>query len=74
MKIGERIKMLREWQGISQTELARAVGCTPAAVSQYEDNKRTPTLKHFKGICKALGVQYGLLLDGCDLEESEAQE
>jgi transcriptional regulator with XRE-family HTH domain len=69
LKIGDRIKIIREWQGLSGGELADMSGCTQAAISQYENHKRTPTLKHFRGICKALKVPYSMLLEGIELTE-----
>lgn len=52
-----KIKELREYQGLTQSELARLSGLTPAAISQIESSKRVPTLKTFKKISDALGVK-----------------
>lgn len=71
MKIGERIKIIREWQGLSQGDLSEKANCTQAALSQYEANKRTPTLKHFRNICKALSVPYAMLLESVELTDEE---
>jgi len=69
MKIGERIKIIREWQGLSGSELAQKVGCTQAAISQYENGKRNPTLKHFRDLCKGLSVPYAMLIEGVELTD-----
>lgn len=69
MKIGERIKTIREWQGLSGAQLAEKAGCTQSAISQYEAGKRTPSLKHFRALCKALEIPYSTLLEGVELEE-----
>lgn len=69
MIFGERLKTIREWQGISGAKLAEIVGCTQAAISQYENNKRTPDLKRFRAICKSLNIPYSMLLEGVELTE-----
>lgn len=74
MKIGERIKVIREWQGLNGSELAERAGVTQAALSQYENGKRTPTLRAFRGICKALSVPYAMLLEGIELVEDTENE
>lgn len=38
MTVGERIKSIREHQGISQTELADAIGTTKQTIYKYENN------------------------------------
>lgn len=38
MNVGERIKSIRECQGISQTELADAIGTTKQTIYKYENN------------------------------------
>lgn len=55
MTIGERIKTLRESIGISQTELALAVGSTKQNIYKYENNiiSNIPSDK-IEAIAKAL--------------------
>lgn len=44
-KISQNIKRLRLAANISQSELARRIGITPAAISYYENNgDRTPSI------------------------------
>lgn len=40
---GEKIQLLRKKKGLTQTELARLVSVSPAAISMYESNTRVPT-------------------------------
>jgi len=63
--LGERIRLLREATGITQTDLAQLVGISRAAVSQWESGHA----KSLKGenlykAAKALGVEPGALLIG----------
>jgi transcriptional regulator with XRE-family HTH domain len=74
MKIGERIRIIREWQGMSSGELAVKANCSQASLSQYETGKRTPTLKHFRGLCIALRIPYDMLLEGIELVEDTENE
>jgi DNA-binding transcriptional regulator YiaG len=48
-------KLARETAYVTQTEMARALGVTPAAVSQWESGKRTPN--------GARALAYARLLD-----------
>lgn len=55
--IGGRLRAAREEAGLNQSELARAVGVTRGAVSQWEsgtvDNLRN---QHLFAVCEAVGV------------------
>lgn len=43
-KFSERLKELREEQGLSQDQLAKRVGLTHTAIGYWELNKRVPNL------------------------------
>jgi DNA-binding XRE family transcriptional regulator len=53
--IADRIKTLREAQGLSQTELASKIGISQQAVAGYE-NGQEMTVSRLLEICKALGI------------------
>jgi len=55
---GERLRGLRESQGLTQVELAEQVGCSAAAVSTWESEKRCPRLAQ----CEALRLVFGKAL------------
>lgn len=40
--LGERLKQLRKEKGLTQAELAKALGLSKSAIIQYENNKRKP--------------------------------
>ncbi|MGH4125115.1 MAG: helix-turn-helix domain-containing protein [Clostridium sp.] len=56
MTVGQKIIFYRNILGISQRGLAKKSGLTAPAISQYENEKRTPDLKSFITICKSFGV------------------
>jgi len=53
--IGARIQQAREELGITQQELAARLGCTQAALSNYELCKRRLYLANLEQIASALG-------------------
>lgn len=53
--IGMRIQQAREELGITQQELAARLGCTQAALSNYELGKRRLYLANLEQIASALG-------------------
>ena len=59
MKYGKELKMIRENRHISQAELAKKIGVNQAAISLWEDNKRTPTIDN----CVAMADFYEITLD-----------
>lgn len=55
----ERIKVLREEQGLGVRELAAKIGISHAAISFYENCKRTPDI----GVCKKFADYFGVTGD-----------
>ena len=53
--VGIRIQQAREERGITQQELAARLGCTQAALSNYELGKRRLYLGNLERIAGALG-------------------
>lgn len=45
MKIGDRLKALREERGIRQVDLANAIGVALTTISGYELNTRVPRIE-----------------------------
>jgi transcriptional regulator with XRE-family HTH domain len=62
-EIGRRIAAERENKGISQSELARALGISPQAVQKWEDGGR-PRFARLPTIADALGVDLRVLVRG----------
>ena len=57
-EIGIGIKNERLDVGITQAELARRLGVTPQAISQYERGEKKPKIETIKKIADALGVSW----------------
>ncbi|MFC5300155.1 helix-turn-helix transcriptional regulator [Azospira restricta] len=64
MKIGLRIKQLREESGCSQGELARRVGVTQPTVSDWENNKTEPTVDNLRLLAVEFDVFFEWLATG----------
>lgn len=56
MAIGKNIKDYRELRGMTQDDLGDKLGISKQAISQYERNIRTPSIKTLEDISKALDV------------------
>lgn len=68
--LGGRIRQHRINCGMSQEELASAIGSTKATISRYERDQREPSFDTLKKIANALNVWYFELLD-CEAEMFE---
>lgn len=54
--IGKKIQALRKTRGMTQIQLADALGLERASISNYETGRRYPSLVQLEAICKVLGV------------------
>ncbi len=61
-RVASKIKELREVRGWSQSDLARAAGVTPAAISQIEGGGRIPTATVLALVGQVLGVSVDTIL------------
>ena len=64
--VGEKIKSLREGQGISREELAQRSGLAIEQVERIENNIDLPSLAPLIKIARVLGVRLGTFLDDQD--------
>lgn len=48
----EQLKKLRQEKGVSQREVARAIGVSVSAYANYEQGIREPSIEILKKICK----------------------
>lgn len=62
MGFGERLRKLREIRGMSQSDLAKAIGCEPSAISHWETGEREPTLTNLLRLAEGLRLTPGNLL------------
>jgi transcriptional regulator with XRE-family HTH domain len=52
MKTGEQIKSIRERLQMTQVQLSKAMRCTQAAISKYENGIELPSLRAAKVLIK----------------------
>lgn len=62
MEFAKRLKELRKWENISQTELAIATGLSQKLISKYELNKIEPSIPALIAIAKYFGETTDYLL------------
>lgn len=67
MKIGDKIKQLREEINMSRSELAQKIGITYYALSKYETNERQPDYDTLKNIANLFDVSTDYLLGRTDI-------
>ncbi len=53
--IGLKIQIAREEKGLSQEQLAKAIGCSQSALSNYEKGKRRLYLSQLEVLARILG-------------------
>lgn len=71
---GKKIKEAREKAGLTQSQLAEAIGTTSQNISQYERGLRKPKYETLLKIAKALNVEwYSLFVATSDAELAEAR-
>ena len=55
----EKIRALREAKGMTQTELAEALGVDQTTISTWETGKAAPTMFNLQRLADLLGVSPG---------------
>lgn len=69
-KIGERLRTIRRERGMTQSELAEAIGTHFTSISQIERGLRGLTIQQLVKLARALGVSPNeVLLDGHKAKE-----
>lgn len=62
MTIGQEIRTAREQAGMTQTDLAKAVGTTQAQIVRYEKDLQSPTINRVRDIARSLNIKLTDLL------------
>jgi DNA-binding XRE family transcriptional regulator len=57
------VKVLREWRGLTQNDLAKKTGLAKLYISQLENGRARPGRKALTSLAKALGLGVDALLD-----------
>jgi transcriptional regulator with XRE-family HTH domain len=58
----EKLKLLRNQMGVSQKDVAKAIGITPSAYSNYEQGTREPSIQILINLCKYFDVSADYLI------------
>ena len=72
MEFRERLYQLRKGRGISQEELANAVGVSRQAVQKWEAGASTPDLSNLSALADFFGVTLDYLVRGAEPEAPQA--
>ena len=62
--IGERVTLLREIAGLTQSQFARQIGVSQGTVSAFEKGSRPPGLKAGHKMCDAFGCTLDYIYRG----------
>jgi transcriptional regulator with XRE-family HTH domain len=71
--IGRRLRARREERNVSLRELARRLGISPSAISQFETGKSRPSVSTLYAIVSELGISLDELFSGIPSEPSDTR-
>lgn len=80
LKIGNRIRQVRESRKLSMQEFADRIGLSRSMVSYYESNKKKPSIKSIEKIASVLDVTTDFLIgktdsfDGDDVTDKNVKD
>lgn len=66
--MNERLKLLREALGLTQTDFGNKLGLARNTIANYEGGLREPNDAILKLICKTFNVDYFWLSEGADVD------
>ncbi|MBQ7573989.1 MAG: helix-turn-helix transcriptional regulator [Clostridia bacterium] len=61
---GNNLKLIRKSRGMTKAELAKELGVGVATITNYEANRRTPSLATVSKIATALDTTMNMLIHG----------
>ncbi len=71
MEMPKRLKQLRKYLGLTQTEFGEKIGVKGNTVTNYENGRRTLSEQTIKSICREFNVSYAWLVNGIEPMLSE---
>jgi transcriptional regulator with XRE-family HTH domain len=72
--VKKRLKAIRENLKLNQSQFADQLGISQAAISQFEDGKRVPSIETLDKIAKSLGMSVvSLLSDDNAIDDEKAR-
>lgn len=66
--IGERVRLLREKQGINQDQLGKAIGVRQTTISEIENGRNKPSWKTLESLSDYFSVQMSYFLQTAESE------
>lgn len=69
--VGEKLKALRQKNGLKQSELAQKLGLSASAVGMYEQNRRKPDSEILLKYAEIFDVSVDYILGNTDSENKE---
>lgn len=72
--VGRRIKQLREQQGWTQSELAKRAVMSQAAISQFEEGNRLPSMQALEKVAGAFQMDVSSLLRDLSQTDEEKEQ
>ncbi len=73
-QVVERIEVLRRRKGITQKDLAKAIGISKSAVYKWGKSSALPSLENIENVCKVFGITTEQFFNGIKSENSESKE
>ena len=71
MKVGEKIKELRQEKGLSQEHLAKAIGVSQKAVDYWERNVNEPKVSYIMSMVRFFELTYDEFFADIDLPDNK---
>lgn len=68
-KLGDKFRLMRLRQGLSQVELADKIGKNQSSINRFENGNINPTYLYLLEICKGLNIPLLELIDKKVIEE-----
>lgn len=69
LNLGQKIKQVRKVRGITQDDLAKAIGVSDKSISAYESDRISPPIKVLEKIAKKTDLSVGYFLENNDSSE-----
>jgi transcriptional regulator with XRE-family HTH domain len=66
METGEQLRKIREFRGLTLSELAKRSGVGQSTLSQWESGKHKPRFEQLKKVLDALGITHEQLYEDFD--------
>ncbi len=73
-KVVERIEELRRSKGITQKDLAKAIGISKSAVYKWGKSSVLPSLENIKNVCTVFGITVEQFFNGIGTVENKSEQ